>query len=86
MDKNKILAVFNKKCKNTLMETLDIKFIDLGVDFLTAKHKNLEILQVCPDDFLKSSVVGTSVDDLTKDYHAGLEKGMDFLNNYFLRN
>jgi 1,4-dihydroxy-2-naphthoyl-CoA hydrolase len=37
MDKNKILAVFNKKCKNTLMETLDIKFIDLGVDFLTAK-------------------------------------------------
>ena len=37
MDKNKILAVFNKKCKNTLMETLDIEFIDLGVDFLTAK-------------------------------------------------
>ena len=37
MDKNKLLAVFNKKCKNTLMETLDIEFIDLGVDFLTAK-------------------------------------------------
>jgi len=37
MNKNKILAVFNKKCKNTLMETLDIEFIDLGVDFLTAK-------------------------------------------------
>ncbi|MEN8745937.1 MAG: PaaI family thioesterase [Polaribacter sp.] len=37
MDKNKILAIFNKKCKNTLMETLDIEFVDLGVDFLTAK-------------------------------------------------
>ena len=37
MDKNKILAIFNKKCENTLMETLDIEFIDLGVDFLTAK-------------------------------------------------
>jgi predicted patatin/cPLA2 family phospholipase len=57
-----------------------------AVDFLTAKHKNLEIMQICPDNFLKSSVVGTSVDDLTKDYHAGLEKGMDFLNNYFLKN
>lgn len=37
MDKNKILAIFNKKCENTLMETLDIEFVDLGVDFLTAK-------------------------------------------------
>ena len=37
MDKNKILAVFNDKCKNTLMETLDIEFVDLGDDFLTAK-------------------------------------------------
>ena len=37
MDKNKILAVFNDKCKNTLMETLDIEFVDLGDDFLMAK-------------------------------------------------
>tara|TARA_B110000090_G_scaffold98866_1_gene111288 strand:+ start:223 stop:657 length:435 start_codon:yes stop_codon:yes gene_type:complete len=37
MDKNKILAILNNKCKNTLMETLDIEFIDLGDDFLTAK-------------------------------------------------
>ena len=36
-----------------------------------------------PDSFLKSRVVGTSVDDLTEDYHAGLEKGMDFLSTYF---
>ena len=37
MDKKEILAVFNKRCKHTLMETLDIEFIDIGEDFLTAK-------------------------------------------------
>ena len=37
MDKKEILAVFNKRCKNTLMETLDIEFVDFGEDFLTAK-------------------------------------------------
>lgn len=37
MDSTEILAVFNKRCKNTLMETLDIEFIDIGEDFLTAK-------------------------------------------------
>ena len=37
MDSIEILAVFNKRCKNTLMETLDIEFIDIGEDFLTAK-------------------------------------------------
>ena len=37
MDKKEILAVFNNRCKNTLMETLDIEFVDFGDDFLTAK-------------------------------------------------
>ncbi len=55
-----------------------------AVDFLTKKHKNIEILQICPDNFLKSGVVGTSKEDLTQDYHCGLEKGMDFLNTNFL--
>lgn len=35
--KAEILAKCNAICKNTLMETLDIEFIDLGEDFLTAK-------------------------------------------------
>jgi predicted patatin/cPLA2 family phospholipase len=51
-----------------------------AVDFLTKKHKNIEILQICPDNTLKSGVVGTSIEDLTQDYHCGLEKGMDFIN------
>ncbi len=54
-----------------------------AVEFLTEQHLNIEIIQICPDGFFKSRVVGTSVDDLTQDYHAGLEKGMDFLSTYF---
>jgi 1,4-dihydroxy-2-naphthoyl-CoA hydrolase len=37
MDKTKTLKFFNDWCKNTLMETLSIEFIDVGEDFLTAK-------------------------------------------------
>ncbi|WP_440881735.1 PaaI family thioesterase [Tenacibaculum sp. C7A-26P2] len=37
MDKEKILQRLNQLNKNTLMETLDIKFIDIGENFLTAK-------------------------------------------------
>jgi len=37
MDKEKILERCNQICKNTLMETLDITFVDVGDDFLTAQ-------------------------------------------------
>ena len=36
-DKEKIITQFNALCKNTLMETLEIEYIDAGPDFLTAK-------------------------------------------------
>ena len=36
-DKDKILQLCNDWSKNTLMETLEIEYIDAGVDFLTAK-------------------------------------------------
>ncbi len=36
-EKDKILQLCNDWCKNTLMETLDIEYIDAGEDFLTAK-------------------------------------------------
>ena len=35
--KEKILTVCNEICKGTLMETLDISFIDVGENFLVAK-------------------------------------------------
>ena len=34
--KDKVLAMCNTMCKNTLMETLKIEFIDAGEDFLVA--------------------------------------------------
>jgi uncharacterized protein (TIGR00369 family) len=37
MDKQNILARCNAMCKNTLMETLEITFVDVGDEFLTAK-------------------------------------------------
>ncbi len=37
MDKKEILARYNKISKNTLMETLNIEYIDVGEDFLVAK-------------------------------------------------
>ena len=37
MDKNLLLKKFNQRSKNTLMETLDIEYVDIGEDFLTAK-------------------------------------------------
>lgn len=35
--KDKILKVCNDICKNTLMETLEIEFVDVGENFLVAK-------------------------------------------------
>ena len=35
--KEKILNVCNEICKGTLMETLDISFVDVGENFLIAK-------------------------------------------------
>lgn len=37
MDKTQILELCKNFCKNTLMQTLNIEYIDVGKDFLTAK-------------------------------------------------
>jgi len=37
MDKVTILKKINSLCKDTLMETLEIEFVDIGSDYLTAK-------------------------------------------------
>ncbi len=37
MDTTTILKAFNERSKNTLMETLDIEYVAIGTDFLTAK-------------------------------------------------
>jgi uncharacterized protein (TIGR00369 family) len=46
MDTSAILKAFNERSKNTLMETLDIEYIAIGADFLTAKMPvNLSVHQ-----------------------------------------
>lgn len=37
MDTESLLATFNARNKNTLMETLDIEYVAIGDDYLTAK-------------------------------------------------
>ena len=37
MEKEQVLSLTNEICKNTLMETLKIEFIDVGDDFLKAR-------------------------------------------------
>ena len=36
-EKSEILQAFNMRCKDTLMETLEIEYVDVGEDFLVAK-------------------------------------------------
>jgi uncharacterized protein (TIGR00369 family) len=36
-DKKTILSGFNKRCENTLMETLEIEYVDIGDGFLVAQ-------------------------------------------------
>ena len=36
-EKSEILQAFNTRCKDTLMETLEIEYVDVGKDFLVAK-------------------------------------------------
>lgn len=36
-DKEQMLRICNKMCENTLMQTLKIEYIDVGLDFLVAK-------------------------------------------------
>ena len=37
MDKKKVLEICNSLVKNNLMETLEIEFVDVGKDFLSAR-------------------------------------------------
>ena len=72
----------NSKMRNIFFE--EHNHYNEAVEFLNKKNKKIEILQICPDSVLKSSVIGTSIEDLTQDYHCGLEKGIDFLSSNLL--
>ena len=51
MSKKVLLSILNKNVKNTLSDTLDIKFVDVGEDFLVASMPvNTKVYQ--PDKIL----------------------------------
>ena len=51
MEKKQILAIVNEICKNTLMETLKIEYVDVGENFLQARMPvNKRVYQ--PDSIL----------------------------------
>ena len=53
-----------------------------AVDFINKKHTNIDVVQICPNKFLKSTVVGASKSNLEHDYRCGVEKGLDFIEKF----
>ena len=88
MDKKETLAYLNLMSKNTLMETLDIKFVDLGDDFLTATMPvNSKVFQ--PMGILHGGAtvalaesVGSSASHLFVDNDKFMVKGIEIAANH----
>ena len=59
MEKQQLLEKLNKLNKNTLMETLQIEFIDVGNDFLTAQMPVNSKVHQHNERLLKSSITST---------------------------
>tara|TARA_Y100001968_G_C19387266_1_gene733550 strand:- start:187 stop:1053 length:867 start_codon:yes stop_codon:yes gene_type:complete len=74
----------NPQISNKFFEEYD--HYNKAVDFLTQNDTGVEIIQICPRKILKSTVLGTDQTDLLEDYCCGLEKGLDFINNYMNHN
>lgn len=80
LDKEKALALCNSRIKNTLMETLEISYVDVGDDYLTAKMPvNSRVYQ--PDGVLHGGAMVALAESV------GSAASMVFLNTdeYFIR-
>ncbi|MDP3352808.1 MAG: hotdog fold thioesterase [Flavobacteriaceae bacterium] len=88
MEKKDTLDYLNSLSKNTLMETLDIKFVDLGDDFLTATMPvNSRVFQ--PMGILHGGAtvalaesVGSSASHLFVDNDKFMVKGIEIAANH----
>ncbi len=86
--KEETLQFLNKICKNTLMETLHIKYTDLGKDFLVATMPvNTRVYQ--PDGILNGGAtmalaesVGSPVSLLAIDTNKYTVRGIEFSANH----
>jgi 1,4-dihydroxy-2-naphthoyl-CoA hydrolase len=88
MDKEEILKKINSANKNTLMETLEISFIDIGENFLTAKMPvNSRVFQ--PDGVLHGGAtvalaesVGSAASYLSVDREKQMVRGIVISANH----
>jgi len=88
MNKTAILNRLNKMCKNTLNETLEIEYIDVGEDFLVAKMPvNARVHQ--PDGILNGGAtmalaesVGSPTSMLVIDTDKYAVRGIEFSANH----
>lgn len=80
MNKEQILLQCNAVCKNTLMETLAIEYVDVGEDYLVAKMPvNSKVYQ--PDGILHGGAMAALAES------TGSAAAYIFLNNreYYIR-
>jgi uncharacterized protein (TIGR00369 family) len=88
MDKKIILDKINSANKNTLMDTLDIEFVDIGEDFLVAKMPvSTKVYQ--PDGVLHGGAtvalaesVGSAVSYMSVDYMNKTVRGIVISANH----
>lgn len=88
MDTTKILAKLNSLNKNTLMETLEIEFTEVGSDFVTAKMPvNTRVYQ--PYGILHggataalAETVGSSASSIFVDTNVKIVKGIELSINH----
>lgn len=88
MNKTELLALCKSFCENTLMETLEIEYIDIGDDFLTAKmpvtskvHQPLGLLHGGATVALAESV-GSAASMLFVDNKALEVRGIEIAANH----
>ena len=88
MDKKQILKICNETSKNTLMETLQIEYIDAGEDYLTAKmpvnsrvHQPMGILHGGATVALAESV-GSAASHMFIDPNVSIVKGIEIAANH----
>lgn len=88
MEKEQVLALTNGICKNTLMETLEIEYTDVGEDFLQARmpvtpkvHQPDGVLHGGATAALAESVGSAAVFVLNKDPNAQV-RGIEITANH----
>jgi 1,4-dihydroxy-2-naphthoyl-CoA hydrolase len=88
LDKVALLSSFNERCKNTLMETLEIKYTDIGDDFLVATmpvnsrvHQPYGILHGGATAALAESV-GSAASNFFIDTQKYMVKGIELTINH----